>query len=85
MPDYRPWYPRSQASANSSYIALLIPAILTSQAFNLTISLTISDSSKESGAARTRRTLSLARAFPATTNPHHRTRKRGGNSVLITD
>jgi SNF2-related domain len=35
MPDYRPWYPHSQASANSSYIALLIPPKLTSQAFNI--------------------------------------------------
>ena len=65
MPDYRPWYPHSQASANSSYIALLIPPELTLQAFN--IFLTISDRAKESGAVGAPRTpLSLAGAFPTT-------------------
>ena len=82
MPDYLPWYPHSQASANSSYIALLPE--LTLQAFN--IFLTISDSSKESGAVRTRRRpLSLAGAFPTINPPDRAYRERGKNSLLITD
>ena len=33
MPDYRPWYPHSQASANSSYFALLFHSNCSTQAY----------------------------------------------------